>query len=79
MNYISNHEIQMINQRLADQIYYDYFDKSPIFIGVLSGAFLFLSDLIKFYGGYCYVDFVKFKSYSGLQSTGNVETSIRFS
>ena len=78
VNYIDNDEIQVINQRLADQIYHDYFDKRPVFIGVLNGAILFLSDLVKFYGGYCYVDFVKFKSYSGLQSTGNVETLLDF-
>ncbi len=78
VDYISNRDIQAINKRLADQIYHDYFDKNPIFIGVLSGAFLFLSDLIKFYRGYCYVDFVKFRSYSGLESTGDVKTLLDF-
>ena len=77
-SYISNDELQEINQRLANQIYKDYYNKNPIFIGVLNGAFLFLSDLIQAYPGFCHVDFVKFKSYSGLASTGKVTTLLDF-
>ena len=77
-SFISNEELQKTNQRLADQIYNDYFDNTPIFIGVLNGAFLFLSDLVQAYDGYCHIDFVKFKSYSGLESTGKVTTLLDF-
>jgi hypoxanthine phosphoribosyltransferase len=78
VHYLGTDTIQQISQRLADQIYDDHFDKSPIFIGVLSGAFLFLSDLIRNYAGYCHVDFVKFRSYSGTESTGKVSTLLDF-
>ena len=77
-NYITNDELQQINQRLANQIYQDYFNKTPVFIAVLNGAFLFLSDLVQAYAGFCHVDFVKFKSYSGLESTGEVTTLLDF-
>ena len=77
-SFINNEELQQTNQRLADQIYHDYFDKTPVFVGVLNGAFLFMSDLVQAYAGYCEIDFVKFKSYSGLASTGKVTTLLDF-
>jgi len=78
VNYLHNDDIQKINQRLADQIYFDYSQKQPVFIGVLNGAIHFLSDLTRLYSGYCSIDFIKFKSYSGLRSTGKVETLLDF-
>ena len=45
----------------------------PIFVGVLNGAFMFLSDLIKKIDFTCEISFVKLASYEGTCSTGNVE------
>jgi hypoxanthine phosphoribosyltransferase len=49
-------------------------DQNPLFISILSGAFVFASDLIRAFDGHCEVGFVKISSYSGTQSTGNVQT-----
>ena len=61
-------------KKIADEIAEDYKDEVPIFVGVLNGAFMFVSDFLKFYPYPCEVSFVKLSSYSGLTSTGIVET-----
>lgn len=78
VKYLNSEIIQNTVHRLANQIYEDYYDKNPLFIGVLNGSFIFLSDLIRKYPGYLSVDFVKLKSYEGLQSSGNVKTILDF-
>src|SRR5690606_9456075 len=45
----------------------------PVFVGVLNGAFMFLSDLMKQYKKTCEVSFVKLASYEGTQSTNTVK------
>ena len=59
---------------MADQIAADYKDEVPIFVGVLNGSFMFVSDLLKAYEHPCEVSFVRLSSYQGLTSTGIVET-----
>lgn len=61
-------------QKIADEIASDYMGKTPIFVGVLNGAFMFVSDFLKAYRHPCEVSFVKLSSYQGLTSTGIVET-----
>ena len=59
---------------VAERINADYADRErPIFVGVLNGAFMFMSDLIKKIDFTCEVSFVKLASYEGTCSTGNVE------
>lgn len=58
---IKEEEIQKRNRELGRQISIDYASKTPIFIGVLNGAFLFLSDLIKNVTIDCEVDFLNFR------------------
>lgn len=67
-------EIQQAVKSVADRIAVDYKDETPIFVGVLNGAFMFVSDLLKSYQHPCEVSFVKLSSYQGLTSTGIVET-----
>ena len=67
-------EIQQAVKSVADQIATDYKDETPIFVGVLNGAFMFVSDLLKAYPYPCEISFVKLSSYQGLTSTGIVET-----
>ena len=59
---------------MAKKIAEDYKDETPIFIGVLNGAFMFVADFLKEYQHPCEVSFVKLSSYQGLTSTGIVET-----
>jgi len=72
--FISEKEIQQAVKRIADTIAADYKDKTPIFVGVLNGSFMFVSDFLKAYDYPCEVSFVKLSSYQGLTSTGIVET-----
>jgi hypoxanthine phosphoribosyltransferase len=56
-------------KELAHQINSDYNDKIPIFIGVLNGAFIFLSDLIREISINCEIDFLKLSSYGDQKIT----------
>ncbi|MCS6928458.1 MAG: hypoxanthine phosphoribosyltransferase [Saprospiraceae bacterium] len=51
-----------------------YGDKQPIFISILSGAFVFAADLIRAFRAPCEVSFVKLSSYEGMQSSGVLQT-----
>ena len=51
-----------------------YAGKNPLFISILSGAFVFASDLIRAFKGDCEIGFVKLSSYKGTQSTGTIQT-----
>jgi hypoxanthine phosphoribosyltransferase len=69
---ITEFEIQKAVQHVADQIAFDFEGKSPLFIAVLNGAFMFAADLMKHINIPCEISFVKFNSYVGTQSTGIV-------
>ncbi|MEO0572230.1 MAG: adenylate kinase [Bacteroidota bacterium] len=72
--FLSEKEIKKAVTKIAGEIARDYKDEIPIFVGVLNGAFMFVSDLMKAYPHPCEVTFVKLSSYRGLTSTGIVET-----
>jgi hypoxanthine phosphoribosyltransferase len=74
--FISSEEIDFAITNLAKQMDDDFFDETPIFVGVLNGSFMVLSDLMKKYRGMCEVSFVKLASYEGTQSTNNVKQLI---
>lgn len=70
--FISAEEIDFAIANIAKQMDDDFFDDVPIFIGVLNGSFMVLSDLMKHYRGMCEVSFVKMASYEGTQTTNDV-------
>ncbi len=72
--YITEEEILTAVKKVAREVARDYKDEVPIFVGVLNGAFMFVSDFLKHYPHPCEVSFVKLSSYRGLTSTGIVET-----
>jgi len=74
--FISAEEIDFAIANMAKQMDADFFDEVPLFIGVLNGSFMVLSDLMKHYRGMCEVSFVKMSSYSGTQSTNDVKELI---
>lgn len=62
---------------LGDKINEDYKDvETPLFLGVLSGAFMFMSELMQKINFPCELSFVKLSSYSGMTSTGKVQELI---
>lgn len=72
--FISEEEIQKRASELGKQISEEYKDKVPVFIGILNGAFMFLSDLIKNVTIDCEIDFFKLSSYGDEKiSSGKVK------
>ena len=61
---------------LAESINAEYKDKTPLFLPILNGSFMFASDLLKEITIPCRISFVKVASYSGTNSTGQVNTLI---
>ena len=71
---IKEAELQERIKALGKEISENYRGKVPVFIGVLNGAFLFLSDLIKNVTVDCEVDFFKLSSYGDEKiSSGKVK------
>lgn len=70
--FISDEQIQEAVSKLASRIDSEYNGKTPIFLIVLNGAFIFASDLIKKVKIECEIAFVRLSSYKGTQSTGVV-------
>jgi hypoxanthine phosphoribosyltransferase len=62
---------------LADQISLDYQGKVPIFVGVLNGAIIFLSDLIRKLTVECEIDFIKISSYGNKRISSGAITMIK--
>ena len=71
---LSEAEVQSRVQALGTTLKAQLGDKKPLFISVLSGAFVFASDLIRAFEAECEVGFVKLSSYAGTRSTGEVQT-----
>ena len=65
--------------RVAHQINNDYQGKTPLFLVVLNGAFMFASDLLKKVTIDCEISFVKLASYEGTTSTGKVKELVGLS
>lgn len=70
-------KIEVAVSAVADKINADYREKkNPIFIGVLNGSFMFMSDLLKKIDFCCEISFVKLASYCGTCSSGEVTNLI---
>ncbi|NAY92891.1 adenylate kinase [Muricauda sp. JGD-17] len=72
--FLKEEQILAAIEKIAGEIAKDYNEEVPIFVGVLNGAFMFVSDFLKAYPHPCQVSFVRLSSYQGLTSTGIVET-----
>ncbi|MGV1012185.1 MAG: hypoxanthine phosphoribosyltransferase [Flavobacterium sp.] len=74
--FISSEEIDFAIANMAKQMDDDFFDETPVFVGILNGSFMVLSDLMKHYRGMCEVSFMKLASYEGTESTNTVKQLI---
>ncbi len=78
--YIKRDAIAEQVQRVAAEIKRDYMDKNVLFMCVLNGSFVFAADLFRACGLHdAEITFVRFKSYEGLESTGQVKEVMGFS
>ena len=74
--FIPADKIQAEVQSIADRINSELKDEDVIFIGVLNGAFMFASDLLRKINFNVQVSFVKLASYLGTTSSGPVKRLI---
>ena len=70
---LSESEIKKRVKEIAEKISRDYKDKTPIFIGILNGSYVFMADLLRELSINAEVDFVKIRSYEGDSSTGTIK------
>ena len=70
---IAEAEIKERVKALAQQISKDMEGKTPLFLGVLNGAFIFAADLMREMTIPCEISFVKLASYQGTTSTGKIQ------
>ena len=74
--YLSSAQIEEQIKRVAAEINRDYYQKRPLFIAILNGAFMFAADLFKEITGEAEICFIKLASYKGIKSSGQVITAI---
>ncbi len=70
---ISEEELKAKVKEIGAKISEDYAGKTPIFVGVLKGCFIFMSDLVRSVSINCSMDFMAVSSYSGTKTTGAVK------
>ena len=70
---ISKEDIKKRVKELANKISKDYKDKSPIFVGILNGCYVFMADLLREVSIDTEIDFVKIRSYEADSSTGTIK------
>ena len=71
---ITEDEIRNRTQELGDQLYDRFHDKNPMFVGVLSGCFIFMADLVRAARLKSDVEFIAVSSYQNATvSSGRVQ------
>ena len=63
-------------KQVADRINKDFEGKTPLFLAVLNGSFMYAADLMKHINIPCEISFVKLASYQGTTSTGTIKEVI---
>ncbi len=74
--YLLQPKIEARIAAIAQQIEIDYKDKQPVFLGVLSGSFFFMADLLKQTAMNAEISFVKLASYEGERSSGKLKVQL---
>lgn len=75
--YLTDASIQKRVKEIGQEIAEEYRDKKPIFVGVLNGAFIFLSDLMRAAKIDCEVDFLKLSSYGAQKISSGTVTELK--
>lgn len=74
--FISAEELDFAISSMAQQVAKDMGSEIPVFIGVLNGSFMVVSDFMKHYKKPCEVSFIKMASYEGMETTHEVKQLI---
>lgn len=75
--YLTSEEIQERVAEMGEELSGRYAGKRPIFIGVLNGAYIFLSDLMRHVNIPCEVDFLKLSSYGDEKVSSGQVTDLK--
>lgn len=75
--YLERQELQDRVAELGKELAEQYEGKLPIFIGVLNGAYIFLSDLMRNVDIPCEVDFLKLSSYGDEKVSSGEVTDLK--
>lgn len=70
--FIPETEIKQRVAAVAQRIDQDMAGRTPLFLVVLNGAFMFAADLVRMISVPCEVSFIKLASYQGTHSSGEV-------
>ena len=75
MQYIllTEEQIKARIKELGEDLSREYADKDPVVVGVLKGVVVFNADMIRELKVPCQMDFMWISSYTGTNSTGNME------
>ena len=76
--FITEAELDAIVRRLAGEISRDYKEGDLVACPILTGAFMFAADLLRRLTVPCEVEFVRYNSYCGMSSTGEVNCALPF-
>lgn len=74
--FIPEEVIQQRIKAVAEKINKDMAGKTPLFLAVLNGSFVFAADLMRYITIPCEISFVKLASYQGTVSTGEIKEVI---
>ena len=74
--FIPEEEIQQRIKAVAEKINKDMAGKTPLFLAVLNGSFVFAADLMRYITIPSEISFVKLASYQGTVSTGEIKEVI---
>ena len=74
--FLSEAQLQARVKQMAADIDRDYKRKSPLFLPVLNGSFIFAADLLRHLSIQSRVSFVKHASYNGTSSSGQLKSLI---
>ena len=70
--YIPEREIIAAIERMAEEIRRDMEGKDPLYVGILNGAVMFVSELVSKLSSDCELTFAAYSSYHGTKSDGIV-------
>ncbi|SDB66450.1 adenylate kinase [Flavobacteriaceae bacterium MAR_2010_188] len=74
--FIKARDIDSTVQKMVDEISSDLKNVVPVFVGILNGSFMYVSDFVKKYPHPCEVTFIKLASYEGVKSTEDIQRLI---
>lgn len=74
--FLSAQQIDLAVDNLAYQLHRDLAGKTPIFVGVLNGSYMLMTDLTRKFKGDCEIAFLRASSYQGTSSTGTINLGL---